>query len=98
MRQIRGWSTCRCLFLAFGGGLIPFVALASIGMVASRIVRQGLSAIQEETVLDLERIANLKLSWDRLVLAMKGYMGTGGLKERMQVERHTAHFEAAFDH
>ncbi|MGB4781619.1 hypothetical protein [Candidatus Methylomirabilis sp.] len=96
MRRIRGWSTCRCLFLAFGGGLIPFVALANIGMVASRIVRQGLSAIQEETALGLERIANLKLSWDQLVLVMKDCMVTGGLKERMQVDRHTAHFEAAF--
>ncbi len=52
MRRIRGWSTCRCLFLAFGGGLIPFVAFASIGMVASRIVRQGLSTTQEE-MLDI---------------------------------------------
>lgn len=65
MRRIRGWVTRRYLFLAFGGGLIPFVALASIGMVASRIVRQGLSAIQEE-MLGIERTTNLKLSCGEL--------------------------------
>ncbi len=96
MRRIRDWSIRTRLFLAFGGILVPLVAFTSISMVASRTVRHGLLAIQEETTLDLTREISLKLSWDQLVLAMKDYMVTGGLKERMQVERHTVQFEAAF--
>jgi len=53
MRRIRDWSIRARLFLAFGGILIPFVAFTSIGMVASRTIRQGLSTIQEE-MLDTE--------------------------------------------
>lgn len=96
MRRIRDWSIRARFVLAFGGILILFVAFTSIGLIASRAIRQGLSTIHEETVLDLEHAVNLKLSRDQLMLAMKDYMVAGGLKERMQVERYAAHFEAAF--
>lgn len=95
MIGIRGWSIRVRLLLAFAGVLIPFVAFTSIVMVSSRTVRQRLSAIQQEVELDVKRTADLRLAWDQLVLAMKDYMAIGGLK-RMQVERHAAHFEAAF--
>jgi len=95
MIAIRNWSTRRRLSLAFSGILIPFVAVTGIVMVASRTVRQNLLTIQEE-ILEIERTMNLRLSWDQLVLAMKDHMVIGGPKERMQLERRAAHFEATF--
>lgn len=55
MRRIRDWSIRTRLLLAFAGILIPFVAFTGIVMVASRTVRQSLSAVQEEAALDMKR-------------------------------------------
>lgn len=96
MRRIRDWSVRARLFLAFGGILFPLVVFVSIGMSTSRTARQDLAQIEEEAAIDLAREKDLRLAWDQLILAMNDYMVVGGLKERIQVERHVAHLKAAF--
>jgi PAS domain S-box-containing protein len=78
------------LLLAFVGVLVPYLALAGLGVVAFRIVWQRVGTIQKEAVVEMKGAADLQVSVLQLVMPANDYLITGDPAERGEFERRLA--------
>lgn len=90
MRGIRSWSIRTRLLIAFVGVLIPYLALAGIGVVGLQAVWQSIRSTQDEVAIELEGVANLQLAVVQLVMPANDYLVTGDPMERAVFEQRLA--------
>src|SRR3970282_1764709 len=95
MRGIRIWGIRTRLLIAFVGVLIPYLALAGIGVVGLQAVWHRVRTIQDEVVMELEGIANLQLAVVQLVMPANDYLITGDPMERAVFEQRLARVHEA---
>ncbi len=74
------------LLAAFLGVLLPYLALAGLGVVAFWIVWQWVGTIQKEAVVEMKSAADLQVAVVRLVMPANDYLLTGDPAERGEFE------------
>ncbi len=90
MKGLQNSSIRTRLLLAFVGVLVPYLALAGLGVVAFRIVWQRVGTIQKEAVVEMKGAADLQVAVLQLVMPANDYLITGDPAERGEFERRLA--------
>ena len=86
MKSIAQWSLRSRLLAAFLGVLIPYLALAGVGVVGFWALWQSVESIRHEAVAEIEGTGNLQLAVTQLVLPANHYLITGDPREREEFD------------
>jgi len=87
---IRRWSIRTRLLLVFVGILVPYLALAGIGLVGIRALWYQVQSIQHEVVAEIDASADLQVAVVQLAMPANDYLITGEPREREKFERRLA--------
>lgn len=90
MLGLRNWSIRRRLLLAFGGVLIPYLALAGIGALAFQALWQRVEFIQHAAVREIKGVGDIQLAISQLVMPANDYLITGDARQRWLFEQRLA--------
>ena len=96
MTAIAAWRIRPRLILAFVGVLLPYAALAGVGMVGIRLVMDDVQAIYSEAVVEQKGVRDVERALDDLAFAVvEMYATRGDPAERAELEQRVVRFQAA---
>jgi len=96
MPQIRDWTIRARLLLAFVGILIPYLALAGVGLLGVRVLWQSVQSAHDETMRGVKLPADLQVAILQLVMPPNDFLITGDPREREVFEHRLARVHEVF--
>ena len=90
MKGLQNSSIRTRLLLAFVGVLVPYLVLATLGVIVFRIVWQQVRTTQKEVVVEMKGAADLQVALVQLVMPANDYLVTGDPAERGEFVRRLA--------